>query len=91
MIRGVNRRVVEINECKSDLFERAIFFVRPGANENSTSELQKEADAIIASLSNQPSPQFLRKRRPKLSRRALWLFLGISVAVSVISIICNFI
>ena len=90
MIRGVNRRVVEINECKSDVFERAIFFVRPDAKENSPSQLQKEADAIIASLSSQPTPQFLQKRRPKLSRRALWLFLGISVAVSVISLICNF-
>jgi len=90
MIRGVNRRVVEINECKSEFFKRAIFFVRPGASDNSPSMLQKEADAIIASLSSQPVPSFVQKRKPRISRRALWLFLGISVAISVISLICNF-
>ena len=90
MIRGVNRRIVEVCECKSELFERAIFFVRPGATDNSPSQLQKEANAIIASLSSQPMAVPSPKRKPKISRRALWLFLGISVVVSMISLIYNF-
>jgi len=89
MLRGVNRRVVEINECKSELFERAIFFVRPSAANPSSAQLHKEAHAIIESLSNLPPPQ--HKKKYRISRRALWLFLGLSLAVSIISIIFNII
>ncbi len=89
MIRGVNRRVVEINECKSPLFERAIFFVRPDAADKSFAEMQKEANSIIETLSLHPAPP--PKKRYRLSRRAIWLFFGLAVAAAVISTLLNFI
>lgn len=88
MIRGVNRRVVEINECKSELFERAIFFVRPTANA-STAQMQKEADDIIEALSKQPAPK--AKRRYRISRRGIWLLFGLVSVGAAVSLIFNFI
>ena len=89
MIRGVNRRVVEINECKSQLFERAIFFVRPDATDKSFAEMQKEANSIIEKLSMQPTPP--SRKRYRISRRGIWLFFGLALTAAIVSTVLNFI
>ena len=34
MLRGVNKRIIEVNETGSDYFEKALFFVKGNADFN---------------------------------------------------------
>lgn len=47
MIKGVNRKVIEINRTDSDYFERAVFYLRPDVNEAPLHAAQLEAQAIL--------------------------------------------
>lgn len=47
MIKGVNRKVIEINRTESDYFERAVFYLRPDVNEAPVHAAQLEAQAIL--------------------------------------------
>ncbi len=80
MLRGVNRRIIEINECNSAYFERAIFIIRPDASNISDGALRGEADALIKKMWQPPS---VRRRKYKISRRVLWLITLISLAAAV--------
>ena len=57
MIKGVNRNVIEIVDTNSDLFERAILFVRPAGWEQDPAQLESCAHNFLA--------------RAKLGRRIL--------------------
>ena len=48
MIKGVNRNVIEIVETNSDLFERAILFVRPGGQDKDPAHLESCAHSFLA-------------------------------------------
>jgi len=48
MIKGVNRNVIEIVETNSDMFERAILFVRPGKREEDPAHLESCAHSFLA-------------------------------------------
>ncbi len=47
MIKGVNRRIIEVLETGSPCFDRAIFFVKNDFGEQDEKSLQKEARRII--------------------------------------------
>lgn len=48
MVKGMTKRIVEIKDTGSNLFERAIFFVRMDMSQNTTEyTLSKEAEKII--------------------------------------------
>jgi len=48
MVKGVNKLIVEVSNPESELFERAIFFVKPGKKDVSPTELNKSADKLLA-------------------------------------------
>lgn len=48
MLRGVSRRIIEVNDTGSEYFEKALFFVKGEAEKNSDS-LKKEAQKIMLS------------------------------------------
>ena len=48
MIKGVSRNVVEIVQTESDLFERAILFVRPGGQGEDPARLEERAHSFLA-------------------------------------------
>ncbi len=50
MIKGVNRRVIEINSAESDYFEKAVLYLRPGSDELPPKLLNDEANAYIARI-----------------------------------------
>lgn len=52
MIKGVQRRVIELKLGKSKLYESACFFLRQGvgAEQRSERELLEEARAIVSAL-----------------------------------------
>ena len=47
MIRGISKRIIEINDTGSDFFEKAVFFVKPDSDK-SDKALKNEADKIIS-------------------------------------------
>lgn len=47
MIKGVNRKVIEINRTESDYFERAVLYLRPDVNEAPLHAAQLEAQAML--------------------------------------------
>lgn len=71
MIKGINRRIIDVSDPDGKYFERALLFVRPEAAdlnrpEGGTAEkkLSAEADRIL-SLYNQNLPQGTRQSRKK--------------------------
>ena len=48
MIKGISRNVVEIVQTESDLFERAILFVRPGGRGEDPARLEEDARSFLA-------------------------------------------
>jgi len=86
MVKGVNKLIVEVSNPDSELFERAIFFVRPQMKDTPPTELSKGADALIRARSEKP-PRSERRRARVLSAFALigTAGLGAAIAVAVIT------
>lgn len=66
MIKGVQRRVVEVRLGKSKIYESACFLLRQGveAEQKKENELIEEARAIVGAL----SPPRKKRRRERLIR-----------------------
>lgn len=47
MIKGVNRKVIEINRTDSDYFERAVLYLKPDVNEATMQAAQLETQALL--------------------------------------------
>lgn len=47
MVKGINKRIIEVRSLKSDRFERAIFFVRDEYSEDKPSALKKRAKLFL--------------------------------------------
>lgn len=50
MIRGVNKRIIEINDTDSIYFEKAIFYLRPEVKELPSDVSYREAESYIDGL-----------------------------------------
>lgn len=61
MIKGVNRRIIEVNDTDNKYFERAMLFVSPTYAEAEESKLKKEADEILSRFSASPCPPSARR------------------------------
>lgn len=72
MLRGVNKRIIEISDTGSELFEKAFFIVK-NDNDLSESSLENEANRIMLTYFNRESQQprmgFLRYTDLKKQRR----------------------
>ncbi len=95
MLRGVNRRIVEITDTGSDYFEKALFFVKNDyfADE---SELKREADRIIYSYFNNAEPNghtgFLRyseKAKHRKRRAAVLCSAGALILAAALIVFIN--
>ena len=84
MVKGVNRRIVEINTPEAGMFERALLFVRPGTDSSDPQALTREAARYVRLITGEPalfstdlnkthsnvqSPRHSKKRK---SSRPLW-------------------
>lgn len=47
MIRGVNKRIIEINDTDSIYFEKAVFYLRPEVKELPSDVSYREAESYI--------------------------------------------
>lgn len=95
MLRGVNRRIIEVNDTGSDYFEKALFFVK--ANTAITPDtLEKEAQKVMETyLNGGTEPKYrgylrytdLRRKRRKLAILLLSAVVVIAAGVIVITMI----
>lgn len=50
MIKGVNKRIIEINNTDSLYFEKAIFYLKPNVRELPTAVTEREIDRFISRI-----------------------------------------
>ncbi len=74
MIRGISKKIIEVNNTGSDIFEKAVFYVRNDRNE-CEKELKAEADRILCSyiLDNRTDYKqgYLRKKDKSSKRNSI--------------------
>ena len=61
MIKGVNHRVVEVNDTGSEYFEKIMFFVNPDYASLSENKIREKAGTIAKGASAPPSDKRSRK------------------------------
>ncbi len=87
MVKGVNKRVIEVNNTGNKFFEKIVFYVTPEYGDLSSVELKQATEFL--SLGFEANPQFkkrsLRRRRHLKKIRFIsvsaLLLLGISAVV----------
>jgi len=68
MLRGVNRRIIEINETGNQYFERAILYVRADCIDTDETKLFSSASDYLKSMVNLKVPE-AKKRRSKTQKK----------------------
>ncbi len=87
MIRGINKRVIEINDIGSEYFEKALLIVRD--NKATVPNLEREADRVMQTYFPKVTPTKqvgLLRRRANLKRK-LFFFGCVASAVLTVGII----
>lgn len=56
MVRGVNKKVVEVVEVEHEYFEKVILFLKDDKQEREEKQLRQEAGRYISGLHFRPSP-----------------------------------
>jgi hypothetical protein len=84
MVKGVNKRVLEINNPDSLYFEKAVFFLRPNMKNVPEKLMKREAQNVIMSISPAAS------RQNTLFKIALTSVVVLSAAVGVVYFIASF-
>ncbi|MCC8110135.1 MAG: hypothetical protein LIO74_00385 [Ruminococcus sp.] len=59
MVKGVNKKIIEINHPDSLYFDRAVFYLKPDVTEFSPQLSQADANMLLSEV----SPKDLSKRR----------------------------
>ena len=62
MIKGVNKKIIEVNHPESIYFEKAVFYLRPEVRELPAEVTREEAEKYISMI----TPELRRKKRPKI-------------------------
>ncbi len=89
MVKGVNKRVIEVNETGSKYFEKIVFFVTPEYGNLTVGELQKATEFMTYNLSDYKSLKrpTLRQIKKSRRRRVFWSAVGILAVVGVVLIL----
>jgi hypothetical protein len=69
VIRGVNRRVIEIKKCNSDYFDRAFLVVKDEKSDVDEAVLNSSAQLYLNMLSG-------GKKKPRLSLKRVICYVG---------------
>lgn len=79
MVKGVNKKIIEINDTGNEIFEKVVLYIKPKYSLLSNKELKKEAEEI---LRNYNVEDFNYKAEERGSKRLiLFLFCACLVAV----------
>ena len=82
MIKGINKRIVEVNITDSDYFEKAVLYMKPercSEGKAAAEEAKQYAELITAVL----EPDDARESKQKRRRREAYLFLLLAAAAAV--------
>ncbi|MBE6798714.1 MAG: hypothetical protein E7525_02915 [Ruminococcaceae bacterium] len=92
MIRGINKRVIEINDIGSEYFEKAFLIVKD--NKATVPNLEREADRVMQTyfprVNTKSQRGYLRERNIRKKRFALcvgFCVLALAVTAVVLSVI----
>lgn len=77
MVKGVNKRVIEVNDTGSKFFEKIVFYVTPQYSELSPSQLKEATEFLSLKLEGNPKRTSLRKRHLRKKRVAFWSGLAV--------------
>lgn len=64
MVKGVNRQIIEIKSTESEIFERALLFVRAGQEIKSKNELNLEAAEYLEEMEKSEDGQGIKPAAP---------------------------
>ena len=86
MVKGVNKRVIEVNNTGNKFFEKIVFYVTPQYSDLTARQLQQATEYLSLSLreASALSKPTLRKRVRRRKRR---LILAILMAVLVLGLV----
>ena len=85
MIKGVNKRIIEINEYESKMFEKAILFLKPGAQNFNDINIKIEAKKYLQDLEkNKNNIDITRNKRKRLliKNRIVFCILGALISTA---------
>ena len=72
MVKGVNKRVIEVNDTGSKFFEKIVFYVTPKYSELTPAQLKSATEFLSLGLEGKPNRTPLRKRHLRKKRVAFW-------------------
>lgn len=84
MIKGVNKRIIEINDTDSIYFEKAVFYLRPEVKELPSEVSNHEAENYIEGLGLYTAPAL------KSTRNYGWILVLIIAVLSAAAVIWTF-
>ena len=59
MVRGINKRIIEINDTQNPYFERAVLYLKDNQADSSKKALETQAQSFLGNLRTS-KPAFLR-------------------------------
>jgi len=85
MLKGVNKRIIEVLDTKSDVFEKAILFVNADKYNDGSNTL-KQADEYLRKLGSETKvvPRSRRKRKAQIIKVftfCIYLLIGAALTV----------
>lgn len=79
MLKGVNRRIIEISNTENKYFERAIVFVKPQYNNSDEAVLKREANGYISSVCKNGDGFLRNEAAAKKRKKLLYFLLGVAI------------
>lgn len=77
MVKGVNKRIIEVNNTENPYFERAVLYLRPSVRELPNQVTLAEAESFLEVLGEMP-------RRPRNTGKKLIVLLFAAVTVAAV-------
>lgn len=81
MLKGVNKRIVEINNPDSLYFDKAVFYLKPSVRELPGTVTLSEADKILQTVG---TDKFLLHKRRNTGKIVIFSLLAAAIAAAVI-------
>ena len=81
MVKGVNKKVIEINDTGNEVFEKVVLYINPQYSVLSNKELKREAEEILKNYSMEDFEYISENVGSK--RLVFLIFCSVIVAVSV--------
>ena len=72
MVKGVNKRVIEVNDTGSKFFEKIVFYVTPKYSELPPAQLKSATEFLSLGPEGKPNRTPLRKRHLRKKRVVFW-------------------